>query len=345
MTTPERPGPASTPSVAEVSARLRRSPFTDPRALVCSLLIHLAILLAASIIAYRVVVPQVEATPGRTLRTELEPTDTRAPDDPGAGGGESGSDLAEVATERAVPAAPTRDPAADALLAEILPTREPTDAATPTVPGPATSTLGLLNSTSQGDAGGQGGGQGGGVGGGVGPGTEFFGMRDRGGSYAYVIDCSGSMTARGSLDVAKRELLTSLGQVPAEARFAVVFYNIDARIFTDPTGREGMMAASPSNKARVRALLQTVKADLGTDHMKALRAALAMRPEVIFFLTDADLMSRQDVTEILAQVGKTRIQAVEFGLVGDLNGSAPLRSLARSTGGSYRYIDVRTFGR
>ncbi len=348
MATIEKPGaatPATPAGVAEVSARLRRSPLTDPRALVCSLLIHLAILLAVSVIAYRAVAPQAEAPLGRTLRTELEPTDTRAPDDPGAGGGDGGADLAEVATERAAPAQPTRDPAADALLSEILPTRETSLTAPPTVPGPSTNVLGMLNTTSQGEGGGQGGGQGGGLGGGVGPGTEFFGMRDRAGSYAYVIDCSGSMTARGSLDVAKRELLASLGQVPAEARFAVVFYNLDARVFTDPTGREGLMPATPSNKARVRTLLASVQPDGGTDHMKALRAALAFRPEVIFFLTDADLMSRQDVTEILAQVGKTRIQAVEFGLVGGLNGSAPLRSLARSTGGSYRYIDVRTFGR
>ena len=339
MTTPEAPQ-----TMGPVGARLRRSPLTDPRALVCSLLIHLTILLITSVVAYRVVTPKEEATPGRTLRTELEPTDNRAPDDPGAGGGDSGTDLAEVSAERANAAAPTRDPAADSLLSEILPTRDSADLTPQTVPGPATSVLGMLNSTSQGDGGGRGGGQGGGIGSGVGPGTEFFGMRDRGGSYAYVIDCSGSMTTRGSLDVAKRELLTSLGQVPAEARFAVVFYNLDARVFTDPTGREGLMPASPANKARVRALLATVQPDGGTDHMKALRAALALRPEVIFFLTDADLMNTQDVAEILSQVGKTRIQAVEFGLVGGLNGSAPLRSLARSTGGSYRYIDVRSFG-
>ncbi len=327
------------------AGRLRRSPLTDPRALAISLAIHLAILLTASAIAYRAVVPRVEEPPGRTLRADLEPADNRAPDDPGAGGGDSGSDLAEVTTERATPSRPSTDPAADALLSEILPTRDLPDLDARTVPGPSTSALGLVETNSRGDAGGRGGGQGGGIGSGVGPGTEFFGMRDRGGSYAYVIDCSGSMTARGSLDVAKHEMLASLGQIPPEARFAVVFYNLDARIFADPTGREGLMAATGSNKARVRAQLAAVRPDGGTDHMKALRAALLLRPEVLFFLTDADLMSRQDVAEILQVVGKTRIQAVEFGLVGGLNGSEPLRSLARATGGSYRYIDVRTFGR
>jgi hypothetical protein len=105
------------------------------------------------------------------------------------------------------------------------------------------------------------------------------------------------------------------------------------------------MPATPANKARVRTLLAGIEASLGTDHMLALRAALALKPEVIFFLTDADLMNRQEVAAILAEVGKTRIQAVEFGLSGALGGSPALKSLAKSTGGSYRYIDVNTFGR
>ncbi len=77
--------------------------------------------------------------------------------------------------------------------------------------------------------------------------------------------------------------------------------------------------------------------------MLALCAALKLHPEVIFFLTDADLMTNTDVTEILAERGSTRIQAVEFGRGADLGGSGPLRHLATSTGGSHRYLDVTRF--
>ena len=48
--------------------------------------------------------------------------------------------------------------------------------------------------------------------------------------------------------------------------------------------------------------------------MTALRAALAMRPEVIFFLTDADFLDRADADAIRREAGKTRILAVEFGI-------------------------------
>jgi hypothetical protein len=153
------------------------------------------------------------------------------------------------------------------------------------------------------------------------------------------------MTARGSLNVAKRELLWSLDQIAANARFAVVFYNLEAKVFTDPAGNPGMMTATPSNKARVRTLLSTVQPDGGTDHMLALKAAFDLHPEVIFFLTDADLMTRQDVAELVNLAGKTRIQAIEFGQVTGLGGSAPLKLLAKSTGGTYQYIDVNTFSR
>ena len=272
--------------------------------------------------------------------------DNRAQPEPaGGGGGEPEGRMADLSTEKGAPAPPSRDPAADALLSEILPTRASSDSTAPTLPGPSTSGLGMLSGFGSGAGGGQGGGSGGGSGTAAGPGTQFFGMRDRGASFAYVIDRSGSMTARGSLDVAKRELLSSLAQIPPEARFAVVFYNIDATVFTDPAGRPGLMPATAANKARVRSLLSTVEASQGTDHMLALRAALALKPEVLFFLTDADLMNRQEVGQILAIAGKTRIQAVEFGLSGGLSGSAPLKDLARSTGGSYRYIDVNSFGR
>src|SRR5918993_522688 len=82
------------------------------------------------------------------------------------------------------------------------------------LPGPQSGGVGVLPGPGLGGGGGSGGGSGGGVGRGVGPGTEFFGARERAGSFAYVIDCSGSMATRNALDVAKRELLGSLGQLP-----------------------------------------------------------------------------------------------------------------------------------
>ena len=179
----------------------------------------------------------------------------------------------------------------------------------------------------------------------IGPGTQFFGARDHAHSFVYLIDCSGSMATHNSLDVAKREMLASINQLPPDAHFAVIFYNLQTRTLSDPLGRKGLMPATASNKARVQTQLEAVQPLGGTDHMFALRDALKLKPEVIFFLTDADLMTNGDVDEILTEVGPTRIQAVEFGLGMKLSQRTPLGRLATTTGGAYLYIDVNKFPR
>ncbi len=288
------------------------------------------------------------------LRGELEPVDNRAETAqvPGGGGGSPGEigglgSIAFVgpgATED--PQGQSLDPAADALLHEILPTTvPPSETIQRALPGPQTTGVGLIPGSGMGGGGGAGGGSGGGVGRGVGPGTEFFGAREHGQSFAYVIDCSGSMSLRDALEVAKRELLASLNQLPPDARFSVVFYNERPRVFTDPRGLQGMMPATAANKVRVQNQLLTVAPDGGTNHMMALKTALGLRPEVIFFLTDADLMDDRDVNLVLAETQGSRIQAVEFGVGPSLGKQTPLRRLAVTTGGTYRYIDVTWFPR
>ncbi len=330
---------------------LGHTPLTDPRSLAISLAVNGVLLIGASLMALGVVLPARDRPEPRVLQGDLGPTDNRVPYEPGGGSpGELGGEGVELSAERRMPVSPTRDPAADTLLAEILPTR-PSAEPSRALPGPSTSGLGLIGGLGAGGGGGEGTGSGGGTGRGVGPGTEFFGLRDRAGSYAYVIDCSGSMDTRAGatrgrnvLDVAKRELLASLDPLPGDAKIGVIFYNQNATVFTDPAGRKELMTASASNKARVRTRLAEVVPIGGTDHMTALRAALAMRPEVIFFLTDADFLDSGAAEAIRREAGKTRILAVEFGIGSSLRGSEPLRRLAEGTGGSYKYINVWSLG-
>jgi hypothetical protein len=338
--------------VGEMKVELGASPLTDPRALLISIALNAALLVATSLIVLRAVRPQEESIINRVLSGSVEPIDNRAAvENPGGSPGELGGVGVELSSDVRRPVAPTREPAADALLAEVLTTRSAAESTPRALPGPATTGLGVVPGLGAGGGGGAGTGSQGGVGSGIGPGTEFFGLRDNAASYAYVIDCSGSMDTRAGrlkgrnvLDVAKAELLSSLNPLPAEAKFGVIFYNLNAMIFTDPSGHREMMPASEPNKVRMRSQLADVQAVGGTDHMKALRAALKWKPEVIFFLTDADLMSHNDVELIRREAGKTRIFAVEFGTGPSIKGSEPLRALTDKTGGSYRYIDVRSIG-
>ncbi len=327
-------------------SKLVLSPLTDPRSLASTLFVHSALLLIASLAAWTVSSPQQETLPS-AMRGELDPVDNRDPSvsaggSPGELGGE-GLMEALPSADGAATSAASRDPAAEALLSEVLPSLPSAEASRRALPGPQTGGFGVLPGPGLGGGGGSGGGSGGGVGRGVGPRTEFFGARERAESFAYVVDSSGSMASRGSLDVAKREMWASLSQLPPDARFTIVFYNLHAIVFADPQGRKGLMPATAVNKARAREQMAAIAPDGGTDHLVALRAALAMRPEVVFFLTDADLMTESDVVEIRSMARNTRIQAVEFGRGANLGGSGPLRKLTTLTGGSYRYIDVMTF--
>jgi von Willebrand factor type A domain len=329
-------------------------PLTDFRSLGSSALLHVLLLVLASLTALNAVLP---APPPRAkaLYGEFDPVDNRAdvPSSPGQGGGSQGEmgglgTIAFVAPSDGTKASgATRDPVADALLAEILPSSQPKAAESlqRALPGPQTTGQGLIPGSGLGGNNGAGGGSGGGAGRGIGPGTQFFGARDHARSFAYVIDCSGSMATRSSLDIAKREMLASISQLAPDGQFAVIFYNLQARLLADAHGNRGIMAATAANKAHVQTQLSAISPDGGTDHMQALRTALALKPEVIFFLTDADLMSNGDVNEILREVGASRIQAVEFGRGTELGQRTPLARLATTTGGSYLYIDVSQFPR
>jgi von Willebrand factor type A domain len=332
------------------------TPMTDPRSLGSSALVHAVLILVGTLTVLSGALPRTAEERPMAMKGELEPVDNRADakKSSGSGGGGSPGEIGGLGSVAYLarpspedPQAAEPDRAADDLLSEILPstTKKPADALQRALPGPQTTGMGLVPGSGTGGGGGSGGGSGGGVGRGIGPGTEFFGAREHGRSFAYVIDCSGSMATRNSLEVAKRELLSSLNVLPPDARFSVIFYNLKVRVFNDPSGQQGLMPATSANKVRVQNQLRTVSPDGGTDHMLALRAALGLRPEVVFFLTDADLMSNNDVNEILAEAAGSRIQAVEFGRGSDLGMETPLRRLATTTGGTYRYIDVTSFPR
>ena len=99
------------------------------------------------------------------------------------------------------------------------------------------------------------------------------------------------------------------------------------------------MAATEANKERTRNQLEAIKADGGTDHRLGLRRGLAEHPQVVYFLTDAALMSNEYAKQLIAEAGKTRINVVEL-QKGAGKGSPGLRRLAEDTGGRYRVIDI-----
>lgn len=160
-------------------------------------------------------------------------------------------------------------------------------------------------------------------------------------SFVFVIDRSQSMGGEGlgAINAAAKELAAQLEQLSAEQRFQVVAYNQSVAMVAE---RE-LLPADEKNRERLVRFVADTAAFGQTEHLRGLLAALKLKPEVIFLLTDGgepalDAAQLRAIREQAA--GRTSIHCVQFG-----RGSAPeepnfLQRLAAENRGSYTYIDM-----
>jgi hypothetical protein len=157
----------------------------------------------------------------------------------------------------------------------------------------------------------------------------------------YVIDRSSSMGLHGALAAAREEVLASLEQLPPTARFQVIVYNRTAEPLL--ASQPELMVPSPENKQRVALQLSTLRAEGGTDHLPALRRALALHPDVVFFVTDADDLTAQHLRAV-AQLNpgrRTVIHAIELNLRNRNRPDMPMHALALDNRGTYQAVDLQ----
>jgi hypothetical protein len=177
--------------------------------------------------------------------------------------------------------------------------------------------------------------------------TSVFGVEGRGTKFVYLFDRSASMDG-APLSAAKKQLIESLKSLDGVHQFQIIFFNSTTQIFDAAGTGKRIVFASDRNKQLAWNFVGGITADGGTDRMVALRDALAMGPNVIFFLTDADdPMSPTELAEVdrLNHRAATKICVIEFGR----GPMAPqynfLMQLARETGGKYGYVDTTKLGR
>lgn len=174
--------------------------------------------------------------------------------------------------------------------------------------------------------------------------TSVFGVSGEGYKFVYVFDRSGSMggSGRTALDAAKSELLKSLADLSDIHQFEIVFYNEEPTIM-QLVGPGRMVFANDSNRQAAKRFVGSIPADGATDHEQALLLALRLRPDVIFFLTDADepTLTRRQLAHLReVNGGRTAINTIEFGLGPSLGGENFLKRLARENGGQNVYFDL-----
>lgn len=174
--------------------------------------------------------------------------------------------------------------------------------------------------------------------------TSLFGVTGEGYKFVYVFDRSGSMggSGRTALRAVKAELLQSLKSLDTVHQFQIIFYNERPVIF-NPTGTPGRLAfANEQNKQRAVRFVESIAAEGGTAHEEALKLAIRLQPDVIFFLTDADdpKLSPAQLEKIQSMAAGIVINAIEFGTGPQPDRNSFLAQLARQNGGQYAYVDL-----
>ncbi len=175
--------------------------------------------------------------------------------------------------------------------------------------------------------------------------TGVFGVKGRGSKFVYVFDRSASMSGFEGrpLAAAKRELLASLESLGGVHQFQVIFYNQKPHLMTFSPGQDPVLLfANDDGKRLAENFIRGVTADGGTNHIEALQLALAMRPDVIFFLTDADepRLTDRELAQIRQRNRGATISTVEYGAGPRQSSTTFLQELAEQNGGQHRYVDV-----
>jgi len=174
--------------------------------------------------------------------------------------------------------------------------------------------------------------------------TSMFGVSGLGYKFVYVLDRSASMGGAGqvALRAVKAELRKSLDKLDTVHQFQIIFYNEKPSIF-NPSGIAGRLAfADRANKDRAVRFIDAIVADGNTRHDEALKLAIRLRPDVIFFLTDGDdpKLSRRELDQIQRLANGITINAIEFGPGPQPEEKSFLATLAEESGGQYAFVDL-----
>ncbi len=177
-------------------------------------------------------------------------------------------------------------------------------------------------------------------------GAVFFGLGAAGNSFCFVVDSSRSMRG-GKFDLARREVLRAVAAMQPSQRFYVMLFdhNVEPMELELGSPSERPAKATLDNKQRLARWIATTKMEPSARPAEAIEAALSLRTDVLFLLTDGELPAEL-VQTVRAQnlvraegPGPQKPQVIihTVGLYSQ-RGRELLYQLASENGGRYRFI-------
>ena len=156
-------------------------------------------------------------------------------------------------------------------------------------------------------------------------------------SFAYVVDVSGSMGARSGngtrISRLGSALTNSINGLNVKQFFYINAFDSDAH----PMPSNALVKATQDNKQQSLDWYQSLRKGGGTDPLDSITAALDLKPEVIFFLTDGEFGTGQVQSVIDAKNSDRKITIHTVCLGDDASGKF-LKKIADENGGTYRFI-------
>jgi hypothetical protein len=176
-----------------------------------------------------------------------------------------------------------------------------------------------------------------GEGNGNGDGDGLFGGSRGAGTFVFVLDQSGSMNLplRQVKNVTRfqrlqLELMSFINQLEPTQSFYVIFFNENA----NPMPSGGLVPATQGNKLRYLNWIRQVTPGGRTDPRSAVRMAIKMQPEQIFFLSDGEIDPFFEQQILKHEPGSWKLSTYSFGV----HGGQFMQVFAEKHGGKYTYI-------
>lgn len=173
--------------------------------------------------------------------------------------------------------------------------------------------------------------------------VSFFGIESKvNGPVVYVLDHGGSML--DSFDDLRAEIKRSVATLPAGTQYAVVCFSEEVDAIYPQPGRFAKAGQEQSQNAL--AWLDTIRAqgegcDLENPPVNAIKAALALRPALVYFLIDGNFEPAvvEKVTTANARQ-KAVINTLAFvKITRDAEGY--LKQIAHTSGGQYKFVSEK----